>query len=155
MPFSAPAGDFILRDSELPIVLISGGIGITPVLSMLNSVVQEQANREVWFIHAAANSSSHAFKEHLSQLSSRYSNLKSYVCYSSPTENDRQTGNFDREGRIDLDWLQSIVPSKKAEFYFCGSIPFMEAINHILIQWGVEQAHIHYESFSPLAILSE
>ena len=155
LEFSAPAGDFIIATTEEPLVFISGGIGITPVLSMLNTVVKEQPDRQVTFIHATANSGTHAFKEHLLEMEKRHHNVKSVVCYSSPTAHDREARNFDFEGRIDLKWLQTVVPSKKADFYFCGSIPFMESIYRILTEWGIEQANIHYEAFSPLAMLGE
>ncbi|OKL37824.1 NO-inducible flavohemoprotein [Domibacillus mangrovi] len=150
---SAPAGDFILQHNDEPIVLISGGIGVTPLLSMLNTTVEKQPKRHVTFIHAAINSGTHAFKEHVKQLTNRHQNVKSFVCYSSPSEEDRISHQFDKEGYVDLDVLQSIVPSKEATFYFCGPIPFMEAMNKALHQWGVREEHIHYEVFSPIAIL--
>ncbi|MEN1986083.1 NO-inducible flavohemoprotein [Paenibacillus hubeiensis] len=155
LPFSAPAGDFILTTADAPLVLISGGIGITPLLSMLNTVVREQRDRQVTFIHATANSNTHAFREHLLEMEKSHPNVKSLVCYSSPTPHDRESHNYDVEGRIDLNWLQSVVPSKKADFYICGSIPFMESMYRMLTEWGVHQANIHYEAFSPLAMLGE
>lgn len=117
---SAPAGDFVLHNSELPVVLISGGIGITPMLSMLNTIMETQPQREVTFIHATVNSQTHAFKEHVAQLVKEHSNLKSVICYSSPTEDDRTSGHFDKEGFVDMNVLQANLPSKKADFYFCG-----------------------------------
>ncbi|PAL05870.1 NO-inducible flavohemoprotein [Peribacillus simplex] len=155
LKFSAPAGDFVLDHTELPVVLISGGIGITPLLSMLNTVAEKQPQRQVTFIHATINSQTHAFKEHVKQLANNQQNIKSFVVYDAPTEDDRTSQHFDKEGYVDLDFLQSIIPSKEANFYFCGSIPFMEAINKALSQWGVSKDHIHYEVFSPLAILGE
>lgn len=155
LPFSAPAGDFILTTADAPLVLISGGIGITPLLSMLNTVVREQRDRQVTFIHATANSKTHAFREHLLEMEENHPNVKSLVCYSSPTPHDRESHNYDVDGRIDLNWLQSVVPSKKADFYICGSIPFMESMYRMLTEWGVHQANIHYEAFSPLTMLGE
>lgn len=155
LEFSAPAGDFIITTTDEPLVFISGGIGITPVLSMLNTIVKEQPDRQVTFIHATANSETHAFKEHLLEIEKSHHNVKSVICYSSPTPHDWEAHNFDLEGRIDLKWLQTVVPSKHADFYFCGSIPFMESIYRILTEWGVGKSHIHYEAFSPLAMLSE
>lgn len=155
LKFSAPAGDFVLDNTDIPVVLISGGIGVTPLLSMLNTIVQKQPQRQVTFIHATTNSQTHAFKEHVKQLANNHQNLKSFVVYDTPTEVDRTSQHFDKEGYVDLDFLQSNVPSKEANFYFCGSIPFMEAINKALSQWGVPKDHIHYEVFSPLAILGE
>ncbi|MFU2014313.1 NO-inducible flavohemoprotein [Peribacillus butanolivorans] len=155
LQFSAPAGDFELDNTDLPVVLISGGIGITPLLSMLNTIIEKQPQRQVTFIHATSNSQTHAFKEHLQQIANDHQHIKSFVVYAAPTEADRTSGHFDKEGYVGLDFLQSIVPSNEANFYFCGPIPFMEAINGALNQWSVSKDHIHYEVFSPLAILGE
>ncbi|WP_260399024.1 NO-inducible flavohemoprotein [Peribacillus simplex] len=155
LEFAAPAGDFVLDHTELPVVLISGGIGITPLLSMLNTLAEKLPKRQVTFIHATTNSKTHAFKEHLAQLKNKNKHVTSFVCYSSPNEKDRVGHDFDKEGYVDLDLLQSIVPSKEAIFYFCGSLPFMEAIHKALQRWGVPREHIHYEVFSPVAILGE
>lgn len=153
LSFSAPAGDFVLDQNDLPVVLISGGIGVTPLISMINTIIEKQPERQVTFIHATMNSRTHAFKEHVKQLTDHHQNVKSFVCYNSPTEEDRTSHQFDKEGYVDLEVLQSILPSKEAIFYFCGPIPFMEAINKALHQWGVPKEHIHYEVFNPIAIL--
>ncbi|MGG1574518.1 NO-inducible flavohemoprotein [Fictibacillus sp. NRS-1165] len=155
LPFSAPAGDFVLDNNSTPIVFISGGIGITPVLSMLNAVVSEQPNRQVTFIHAAQNSQYHPFKDHVKQLENNHSNLKSLVCYEAPTTVDKQRGDFDKEGYIDMDFLKSNVSTKDSDFYLCGSLPFMDAIIRALKDLEIPTEHIHYESFSPVAILGE
>ncbi|MCR8871433.1 NO-inducible flavohemoprotein [Peribacillus frigoritolerans] len=155
LQFSAPAGDFELDNTDLPVVLISGGIGITPLLSMLNTIIEKQPQRQFTFIHATRNSQTHAFKDHLQQIVNEHQHIKSFVVYGAPTEADRTSGHFDKEGYVGLDYLQSIVPSKEANFYFCGPIPFMEAINEALNKWSVSKDRIHYEVFSPLAILGE
>ncbi|WHY98098.1 NO-inducible flavohemoprotein [Peribacillus simplex] len=155
LQFSAPAGDFELDNTDLPVVLISGGIGITPLLSMLNTIIEKQPQRQVTFIHATSNSQTHAFKDHLQQIVNEHQHIKSFVVYGAPSEADRTSGHFDKEGYVGLDFLQSVVPSKEANFYFCGPIPFMEAINEALNKWSVSKDHIHYEVFSPLAILGE
>ncbi|WP_424767103.1 NO-inducible flavohemoprotein [Paenibacillus sp. sgz302251] len=155
LQFSAPAGDFTLSSTDRPVVFISGGIGITPLLSMLNTIANKQPQRRVAFVHATTNSQSHAFKNDVAGLEKSHPNLKSFVCYSSPTEEDRVSRNFNKEGRIDLDWLQSIIPDSKADFYFCGPIPFMQSIHTALKQWKIPKENIHFESFSPIAILDE
>jgi nitric oxide dioxygenase len=155
LKFSAPAGDFVLDHSELPVVLISGGIGITPLLSMLNTIVEKQPTCKVTFLHASINGKTHAFKEHVAQLNRNNENVTSFICYSSPNEGDRLGTDFDKEGYIDLELLQSVVPSKEAVFYFCGSIPFMEAILKAIRRWDIPNERIHYEVFSPIAILGE
>lgn len=152
---SAPAGDFVLdMDKQIPVVLLSGGVGLTPMISMLNTLA-EQGDRPVTFIHAAINSEFHAMREHVQQLAARHEHVTSYVCYEKPTEEDRKTWKFDKEGYINLAWLKSILPSNEADFYFCGPIPFMKAINSALKEWGVSADRIHFEFFGPADVLEE
>ncbi|KKB72235.1 MULTISPECIES: NO-inducible flavohemoprotein [Bacillus] len=155
LTFSAPAGDFVISSTDLPLVLISGGVGITPLLSMLNTTAEQQPNRQVTFIHSAKNSEFHAFKKHVADLAEKNENIRSFVCYEAPSSEDRYLQNFDKEGFIDLEWLQSILPGRDADFYFCGPIPFMKAVNGALKEWGVPKNNIHYEVFNPVAILEE
>lgn len=153
--FSAPAGDFVLDTKDTSLVLVSGGIGITPILSMLNSVVSEQPNREVTLIYATKNGKYHPFKEHIKQLEKRHTNLKTLVCYDSPTTEDKQGLDFYLKGYVNQDLLNSVIKNKDTEVYLCGSVPFMQAIVSILDKIGVPRSYIHFESFSPLAILGE
>ena len=153
LEFSAPAGDFFLDEEETPVVLISGGIGITPLVSMLNSIIEKQPQREVTFIHATENNSTHAFREHVKQLAMQHSQVKSLVLYNTPTKEELDAADFDKQGFVDLYFLQTNVSSKDAHFYFCGPIPFLEAINRALHEWGVPEDHIHFEVFNPIAIL--
>jgi nitric oxide dioxygenase len=155
LEFSAPAGDFILNTSDKPIVLLSGGIGITPLLSMLNTMTEKQTDRKITFIHATENSDVHPFKEHVAQLAENHPNVQSYICYDAPTEKDKQENRFDKEGFVDLNWLQSILPSNDADFYLCGPEPFLQAMVRLLKQWGVPKKQIHFEVFNPIAILGE
>ncbi|KEK23710.1 NO-inducible flavohemoprotein [Bacillus gaemokensis] len=154
LPLSAPAGDFVLNmDSNLPVVLISGGVGITPMMSMLNTLIEQESDRDVYFIHAALNSNVHAMKEYVQKTANEYERVRAYTCYSSPTEQDLQAKNFDKEGLIDLAWLQSVVPTNDVEVYFCGPVPFMKHVHKSLIEWGVASERIHYEFFGPAASL--
>ncbi|MED0677566.1 nitric oxide dioxygenase [Aneurinibacillus thermoaerophilus] len=156
LQISVPAGDFVLdMEKELPIVLISGGVGLTPMISMLNTLAEVQPEREVTFIHAAINSTVHAMREHVTRLATERGNVRSFVCYEKPTEEDRAARNYDKEGYIDLEWLQTIVPSPRADFYFCGPIPFMKTIYGALKQWGVAEEAIHFEFFGPKGELSD
>ncbi|WP_231597566.1 hypothetical protein [Bacillus sp. SA1-12] len=135
--------------------MISGGIGITPLLSMLDSIAAEQPHRQVTFIHATKNSRTHAFKEQVKQLKNNHPNIKSNVCYDSPTEEDKKSHHYDKEGFLDFDFLQSAITIKEAHFYICGSIPFMEVMVKALNDLEIPKGHIHFEAFSPLAILGE
>ncbi len=113
LKFSAPAGDFVVTPSEKPLVLLSGGIGITPMISILNTRVEKEPNRKITFIHATENSKVHAFKELVADLAKNHNNVQSYVCYESPTEEDKNLNQFDKEGYVDLDWLKSILPIER------------------------------------------
>lgn len=152
---SAPAGEFVLEEKDIPVVLISGGVGLTPMISMLNTITEQQPNREVTFIHAALNSQVHALKDEISQIESKYSNVRSFVAYSDPTDEDRAARSYDKEGFVDLNWLKQILIDNNADFYFCGPVPFMKAMNSALRQWGVPTDRIHFEFFGPAADIEE
>ncbi|MBB3068649.1 nitric oxide dioxygenase [Paenibacillus baekrokdamisoli] len=151
---SAPAGDFVLdQQDERPVVLISGGVGLTPMVSMLNTMVEKQPHRPVTFIHAAQHGKLHAMRESVEQLARIHPQLSAYWCYNQPTDLDKETNAHHREGYIDSKWLQSIVPTRDAGFYFCGPTPFMRAVNGILKEWGIPQSDIHFEFFGPASSL--
>ncbi|MGG0737694.1 NO-inducible flavohemoprotein [Niallia taxi] len=153
LEISAPAGEFVLDKNETPVVLISGGVGITPMISMLNTIVKEQPEREVVFIHGALNSSVHGLKGELQDLAEKHANIRSYVAYSEPTQQDLDDKAYDKEGFMDLEWLQSIIPSKDADFYFCGPTAFMKMINSHLKELEVPAENIHFEFFGPASSL--
>ncbi|MCQ6557507.1 NO-inducible flavohemoprotein [Paenibacillus mendelii] len=151
---SAPAGDFTLNQKDTrPVVLISGGVGLTPMISMLNTLAETAPDRQVTFIHAAQNGNVHAMKEHVEELARKNPQVSAYWVYNQPTEQDRTNQTFHKEGYIDLEWLQSKVPTTEASFYFCGPVPFMKAMNRALQTWGIAAADIHYEFFGPAGSL--
>lgn len=148
IPITAPAGDFYLdMECKLPLVLISGGVGLTPLMSMLNTVTSQGTERDVFWIHAAVNSKYHAFKKHVNDLAESNKHVKPFVIYEKPTDQDRESKLYDEEGYITLDFLQKVLPSKQADFYFCGPEPFMKAVNRALKQWEIPEERIHYEFF--------
>jgi nitric oxide dioxygenase len=152
---SAPAGDFILNlEKKTPVVLLSGGVGLTPMMSMLKTVVEVQPERKVTFIHAAQNSSVHALRDEVEMVAEK-ENVTSFVFYDSPTEEDRQEQNFDIEGYVSKNWLKDHVEIQEADFYFCGPTPFMKAIYLSLKELGVEEERIHFEFFGPKGNLEE
>jgi nitric oxide dioxygenase len=150
---AAPAGDFTFATEEQPIVLLSGGVGITPMMSMLNTLVETHPEREITFIHASANSKVHAMREHVEQLAEKYPNVASFVCYSDPTEQDRSENRFDKEGFMDLEWLQTVLSDNQKDFYFCGPLPFLKAMNGAFKEWGVPEERRTYERFSPISTI--
>ncbi|MBM6618506.1 NO-inducible flavohemoprotein [Bacillus suaedaesalsae] len=154
LQISAPAGDFVLNTAKTnPVVLISGGVGLTPMVSMLHTLAEQQPEREVVFIHAAVNSKVHALREEVAVLAEKPT-IQSFVCYESPTEQDRLDQNFDKDGYIDKEWLKSIISTIEADVYFCGPIPFMKAINESLLDIGFKEENIHFEFFGPKSDLS-
>ncbi|ERN51871.1 NO-inducible flavohemoprotein [Alkalihalophilus marmarensis] len=153
---TAPAGDFVLNtDSDKPVVLIGGGVGVTPMMSMLNTLVEAQPEREVIFIHAAENGALQAFGEHVEELAGANRQVKNYVVYANPTEADVERGAFDLKGLIDLKWLKAAAGdvAAEADFYFCGPVPFMRVMKQYLAEMGVSDEHVHYEFFGPAASL--
>jgi nitric oxide dioxygenase len=152
---SAPAGDFILDTHKTtPVVLLSGGVGLTPMMSMLKTVVEVQPGRKVTFVHAAANSNVHALSDEVKELS-RLDYVKSFVFYDAPTNEDRLNKRFDVEGFVTREWLKDNVLIEEADFYFCGPVPFMKAINRSLKELGVNESRIHFEFFGPMGNLEE
>ena len=147
-----PCGEFTLDLSEpatRPLVLLSAGVGITPVLSMLHASLQHQPDRVVHFIHAALNSATHAFRGEIAQLDRDHDNLHVHVRYSNPTDADREQDLCDSEGFVDGELVRSQVGGPDADFYYCGPKPFMIAVHQALQAWGVPEAQLHHEFFGP------
>lgn len=146
LPISAPGGDFFLdTENDKPLVLLSGGVGQTPMLSMLNTVVEKQPNRPVYFIHAAQNGAVHGLKKEVQYLTNAHTQVNAYTCYSNPQAGDQ----YDYEGFVTLDWLMEILPSNDCDFYFCGPEGFMRSLKQSLAEWNVPDEQIHYEFFGP------
>ncbi|CAM3769589.1 NO-inducible flavohemoprotein [Mesobacillus zeae] len=150
LKLSAPAGDFVidLKGSN-PVVLISGGVGLTPMVSMLQAVVEAQPERKVSFIHAASNGQLHALADEVRAYAAK-GNVSNYVFYDSPNEDDREAGRFDEEGFVTKEWLEEHVHLTDSDVYFCGPVPFMKSIHSSLRELGVPHANIHFEYFGPM-----
>ncbi|WP_139996814.1 NO-inducible flavohemoprotein [Paenibacillus paridis] len=154
LSLSAPAGDFVLDTTDQrAVVLLSGGVGLTPMLSMLHTLVQRYPERHVTFIHAAQNGEVHALRNEVNALASKHPQLSVYYCYANPTQLDEEQQRFHKKGYIDLPWLRSVLSDTDRSFYFCGPTPFMATINQSLRQLGVPEADIHFEFFGPAASL--
>ncbi len=153
LQFSSPAGDFVVEPMDKPLVLVSGGIGITPMVSMLKTYVEKSPDRDIYFVHSSRNGDIQPFKDRLSDLAARDDNVDYFVCYDSPSETDLQENRFDKEGHIDLEWLDSILPTNDADFYLCGPMPFLESMVGQLNRWNVPKEQVNYEVFNPVAIL--
>ena len=150
----APSGHFhLIEDEPLPIVLIGGGIGITPMLSILNSVLERGVGREIWLYYGVRNGSEHVMKGHLQALADRHDNFHLHVCYSAPGEDDVEGVDYDHRGRVDLPLLRNTLRLARYQFYVCGPKPMMESLVPGLEQWGVDSGDIHYESFGPATLV--
>jgi nitric oxide dioxygenase len=144
-----PCGDFFLDPvvkSTKPLVLLSAGVGITPVLSMLEAVVKSQPERQVVFIHGALNGRTHAFGKAVREIASARGNVSTHFRYSDPQSGD---DGHDSVGFIDAELIESLIPEKDCEFYFCGPKPFMVGIYQQLLEWGVPGSQVHFEFFGP------
>lgn len=143
-----PAGLFTIasevKHSGRPLVLLSGGIGITPLISMLYEEVHR--GNDIYFVQAVQNSEMHPFKHDVETLA-KQETIHPTVFHSNPLEGDQLGRDYDQTGFITKEWLQQNVPLD-AEFYFCGPPPFMKALEKSLLELGVESAKIHYELFS-------
>ncbi|MCR6513530.1 MAG: FAD-binding oxidoreductase [Clostridium chrysemydis] len=148
-----PLGEFLLKEnSNRPVVFLSGGIGVTPVLSMLYKAAEE--GRDILFVQAVLNSKAHTFKEELRILKEKHKNIKSAVFYQSPLESDKILEDYDHLGIVSKEWLLNNMP-KNGEFYFCGPLGFMKHINDTLKEIGISKEDRNYEMFGPSKDLDE
>jgi nitric oxide dioxygenase len=146
---AAPHGNFFIDvNATTPVVLISGGVGLTPMISMLNRVLQSPG-REIVFVHGARNSAVHAMKEHLRQAAAQHPNFKTYIFYSEPLPQDQQGQDFDYPGFVDIDVIADQVLLPDADYYICGPVPFMRIQHDQLILRGIKEPRVHYEVFGP------
>lgn len=153
LDIKAPGGQFhIDLAKHTPVVLIGGGVGITPVLSMLNALVDLGAKREVWFFLGVPNGTQHAMKEHLQAVDRDHENVNLNVCYSDPAEGDVEGSDYHHKGHVSVALFKELLPSNNYDFYTCGPPPMMQAIEKDLREWGVPDAHIHYEAFGPATV---
>jgi nitric oxide dioxygenase len=151
---SAPAGDFFLGDQDgRPLVLLSGGVGLTPILSMLDTLVARGSQRDIWYVHAALSGRHHAMKQHLKEVVAAHPAVRSVVFYEFPTPEDMQGRDYDEPGRITMDWLKQTVPVAEADFYFCGPKGFMRMLAIGLRALDVPDERIHFEFFGPAEAL--
>ena len=143
-----PMGDFVLNEnSSAPVVLLSAGVGVTPMLSMLEHLLNSPVPREIRFIHACRHGAVHAFKERISELSAAHPQLQSRIYYESPRSNDRLGDDFHHAGRIDLAVLNDEWLLPDAEYYLCGPVPFMQEHKTKLKNRGVPAETLFSEVF--------
>jgi ferredoxin-NADP reductase len=146
-----PSGNFVLdleRDS--PVVLIGGGVGLTPMMSMLSAIVASGSNREAWFFYGVRNRAEHAMVQQMRQLAAA-PNVHLHICYSNPSDGDVAGEHYDHAERVSVDLFKKVLPSSNYDFYMCGPGPMMDSITQGLEDWGVPAANVHLEAFGPSA----
>src|SRR5215212_3097626 len=146
---AAPRGTFILDGTRAPVLLISAGIGATPVLAMLHALAQEDSGREIWWLHGARSSRDHSFAAEARTLLASLPNMRTHVYYSAPGSDDREGRDFERASRLTASLLAELDPPRDAEAYLCGPAPFMEEISAGLAAIGFDASHVHTEPFGP------
>jgi ferredoxin-NADP reductase/MOSC domain-containing protein YiiM len=151
---SAPRGSFTLRPSQGPVVLLSAGVGATPVMSMLHALAAERSQREVWWIYGARNRVDHPFAEESRSLLKQLSRGRGYIVYSRPAAIDRVGADFDAPGHIETGLLEKIGVSQSSDFYLCGPSSFLQNMRDGLRNWGVLAGNVHTEIFGSLEAIT-
>ena len=144
-----PAGDFFLEPGERPVVLLSGGVGLTPMVSMVEAIAQERISTPTWYVHGAQNGRVHAMAGRIRELEVSNDDLKAVYFYAEPTADDVRGEDYAQHGFITVDWLKAHTPFAEAVFYLCGPKPFLRALAPQLLAAGVDASRIRYEFFGP------
>jgi ferredoxin-NADP reductase/MOSC domain-containing protein YiiM len=151
---AAPRGAFILSRLQSPVLLISAGIGVTPVLSMLGALAQEHSDREIWWLHGARNGRDDAFAAEARALAASLPRARRHVCYSHPNPGDRAGRDFDSRGRLTGSLLADLALPRDAEAYVCGPAAFMDEMSAGLAAIGIDASRIRTEPFGPAPALT-
>ena len=144
---SAPRGAFTLAEGDGPVVLLSAGIGLTPVLAMLHALAAGGSRRDVWWIHGARNRAEHALAAEVRALLKSLPHGHSHIRYSAPGPEDRPGVDFDAAGRVSVQVLKELGAPREADFYLCGPAAFISGLTADLTNWGVAVERLHSENF--------
>lgn len=149
----APSGQFVLDPDDVrPPVLIAAGVGIAPIWSMLQVLLDKDPDREAWLIFGVRNGREQPFRAALASLCEAHPGLHAVVCYSRPEAQDRRDVDFQATGHVDVSLLARVLPEKSLPYYICGPGALMESLVPSLRAWGVSTSLIHYESFGPSSL---
>jgi hypothetical protein len=149
LEIAAPRGVFILDQTRDPLLLISAGIGATPVLAMLHTLAEQHSHREIWWLHGARSSRDHSFASEARALLASLPKVNARVYYSRPGARDVEGRDFDSAGRLTGSLLAELEPPRSAESYLCGPAAFMDEISAGLAALGLDASRIHTEPFGP------
>src|SRR5215470_9955857 len=145
---SLPRGSFILQSGDRPVVLLSAGIGATPLLAMLHALAADRSTRQVLWIHAARDGQHHPFAAEIRGVMARLTNGHTFVCYSRPTSRDKMGEHFETAGHLSRSVFDEIRVPQDADLYLCGPTRFMADMKQTLTDMGVAPERIHVEVFS-------
>lgn len=150
----APAGAFWLEPADpTPVVLIGGGIGVTPVLAMLLAIVETGLPRPVWFFHGVRNGADHAMADTLAEVAARHAHVRRVVCCSDPRREDTLGDRIQHHGRIDIALIRQVVGDLSLpHFYLCGPPSMMKSLVDGLAAEGVPAERVHHEAFGPASV---
>lgn len=145
-----PSGRFVLpKDDRRPVVMLSAGVGLTPMVAMLEEAARSRPGLSIRFIHCTRNARSHAFGDHVRELARR-GGIETTLFYSSPEDGEAVGRDFDVAGHLTLDWLAAHTPLERAEYFVCGPLRFLRDFVPGLAQRGVAAERLHYEFFGPV-----
>ena len=147
---SAPRGSFTLHSGSEPVVLLSAGVGVTPVLAMLHVLAAEKSHHPVWWVYGARNREEHPFREESRALLEKLPDAHSYIHYSRPKPGDKKGVDFDAPGRLTVSTIAKIGVPREGQFYMCGPPAFLRELAAGLTVWGVTAERIHMEIFGVL-----
>jgi len=148
-----PSGNFFLETREqYPIVLIGGGIGITPVYTMLRTLVEEGSQREVWFFYGVRHGGEEIYAEELKEINLNQPNIHIERCFSDPREEDKEGEDFEHKGHVSVELFKRLLGVNNFEFYICGPPPMMQSLVGDLKAWGVPENRVRFEAFGPATV---
>ena len=145
---SSPRGSFVLQSGERPVVLLSAGIGATPVLAMLYALAAARSTRHVLWLHAARDRQHHPFAAEVRSLMLALTHARGYVCYSRPDSRDKMGEDFDATGHLSRSVFEEVGVPREADVYLCGPTRFMADMKEALATLGVSPERIHVEIFN-------
>ena len=151
---AAAGGFFLDTTASHPVVLIAGGVGITPMMSMLMAIASTAPAREVWLFYGIRSKEDHILKKAIEETTKSLTSFHRHICYSRPTKNCKKgrKADFDHEGRVTLDLIKSHLKTNNFHYYLCGPSQMMTDLVEGLRAWGVPEKDIHREAFGPASV---
>ncbi len=149
----APSGSFVLDlDDSRPVILLAGGIGITPMISMIESIQAHSPDRLTILLYGVHNKTEHAFADYLGQIKKASDHFHVLNCYSNPQPDDVQGKDFHVKGFVSIELIKRLMPNPDCQFYLCGPPAFMNSLSESLEAWGVPASQVYSEAFGPASI---